>query len=190
MGLNTIFLSQIKDLLLKKNVYHNQIMLEDYMKLGNDEFSCLYALKLVEVYYQSYLIHKSNQTFYTLAESIYRYFVLSSIDWAYSGAKEKKYFVLLKEIIKNTIKEYIEYDYSYSPDNILKIIQQTNSILFDYVLNEYGTSPGSNDELVNYQVKIIDLIIVLFLPLVPFDIVKVVIACMISEKIKPIIERI
>ena len=41
-----------------------------------------------------------------------------------------------------------------------------------------------------YQVKIIDLIIVSFLPLVPFDIVKVVIACMISEKIKPIIERI
>ena len=41
-----------------------------------------------------------------------------------------------------------------------------------------------------YQVEIIDLIIVSFLPLVPFDIVKVVIACMISEKIKPIIERI
>ena len=41
-----------------------------------------------------------------------------------------------------------------------------------------------------YQVEIIDLIVVSFLPLVPFDIIKVVIACMISEKIKPIIERI
>ena len=153
---NTNLLSQINDLYLKKNIYNNQIMLEDYIRLGNDKLSCFYALKLVEAYYKSYLFYKSNQTFYTLVESIYRYLVLSQINWAYDGAKTEKYFVSLKEIIKIVIEEYIKFNYSYSPENVLKIIKITNDVLFDYVFNEYGTSPGSNDELVNFQAQIIE----------------------------------
>ena len=41
-----------------------------------------------------------------------------------------------------------------------------------------------------YEVDILNFIVVSFLPLIPFDIVKAVIACIISDKIKPLIERI
>lgn len=41
-----------------------------------------------------------------------------------------------------------------------------------------------------YEVDILNLIIILFLPLLPFDIIKVLVACVISNKIKPILERI
>ncbi|MBQ4570605.1 MAG: biotin transporter BioY [Bacilli bacterium] len=41
-----------------------------------------------------------------------------------------------------------------------------------------------------YEVNIMSFIIVSILPLLPFDIIKVVIACFITRKLKPILERI
>ena len=41
-----------------------------------------------------------------------------------------------------------------------------------------------------YEINIISFIVISILPLLPFDIIKVLIACSISDKIKPILERI
>lgn len=41
-----------------------------------------------------------------------------------------------------------------------------------------------------YEVNIINFIVISILPLLPFDIIKALIACSISDKIKPILERI
>lgn len=154
-GDNTKLINAIDNYRYKINIYKIQNLAEDYISLGNDELACKTILSLIEYHNSNYRMNKSSFTFHSLMDSINKYFVISNVDWVYLNSRKDRYFISLKEIILDAVNSYLEFDYDYSPETMIKIIHYTYWALYEYTYNNYDTDPNCSDRYVNLQLEII-----------------------------------
>lgn len=154
-GDNDKIINALDNYKYKINIYKIQNLAEDYIKLGNDELACKTILSLIEYHNGNYRTNKSSFSFHSLMDSINKYFVISNVDWVYQNSKKDRYFISLKEIILDAVNSYLEYEYDYSPEIMIKIIHYTYWTLYDYTFYNYDTNPNCSDTYVNLQLDII-----------------------------------